>query len=114
MKKKHLIITIAALTLVCLSGCHKDKAEPTEPAPLETIKPDVKDETISDKLDDPASTTLEIETAPAPKVLGIDENGEEEYITMDSNNYKSDTESSSSGTGADNECLTDNYQITRK
>ena len=92
----------------------KFKLPPKITEPLATIAPDKPDETISDKLDDPASTTLEIETAPAPKVLGIDENGEEEYITMDSNNYKSDTESSSSGTGADNECLTDNYQITRK
>ena len=82
MKKKQLFLLLSASLVLSLSGCHKDKAEPTEPAPLETIKPDVKDETISDKLDDPASTTLEIETAPAPKVLGIDENGEEEYITI--------------------------------
>ncbi len=48
MKKRHLIITIAALSLLCLSGCHKDKPVESQ-APLETIQPETTSETISDK-----------------------------------------------------------------
>ena len=61
MKKKHLIITIAVLSILSLSGCHKDKPVESQ-APLETIKPDVKDETVSDKLDE--APALSIEEAP--------------------------------------------------
>ena len=52
MKKRNLIITLAALNILCLSGCHKDKPVETQ-APLETIDPETQSETISDKLDDP-------------------------------------------------------------
>lgn len=74
MRRKYIVLILVALTLSCLSGCHKDKPEPTEPAPLETITPETQPETISDKLDE--TDTYKIETAPAPKAIGIDENGE--------------------------------------
>ena len=51
MKKRNLIITLAALSILCLSGCHKDKPVETQ-APLETIAPETQSETISDKLDE--------------------------------------------------------------
>ena len=60
MGKKSLIFTIAALSLICLSGCHKDKPV-TKTEPLETIAPETQSETISDKLDD---TTADIEISP--------------------------------------------------
>lgn len=75
MKKRHLIITIAALSILCLSGCHKDKPVESQ-APLETIAPETTSETISDKLDD-NSDSLDIQISPEPKAVGIDENGEE-------------------------------------
>lgn len=56
MRKRHLII-LAALTLACLSGCHKDKPVETQ-APLETIAPETTSETISDKLDEPVVTEI--------------------------------------------------------
>lgn len=54
MKKKNVYLILGALTLTCLSGCHKDKPVQTEPAPLETIAPETQSETISDKLDETA------------------------------------------------------------
>lgn len=57
MKKRHLIITIAALSLLCLSGCHKDKPVESQ-APLETIAPETTSETLSDKLDEPVVTEI--------------------------------------------------------
>lgn len=56
MRKRHLII-LAALTLACLSGCHKDKPVESQ-APLETIAPETTSETISDKLDEPIVTEI--------------------------------------------------------
>lgn len=62
MKKKHLIITIAVLSILSLSGCHKDKPVESQ-APLETIAPETTvSETISDKLDE--APALSIEEAP--------------------------------------------------
>ena len=75
MRKIHLIITIAALSILSLSGCHKDKPVESQ-APLETIAPETTSETISDKLDD-NSDSLDIQISPEPKAVGIDENGEE-------------------------------------
>lgn len=75
MKKRHLVITIAALSILCLSGCNKDKPVESQ-APLETIAPETTSETISDKLDD-NSDSLDIQISPEPKAVGIDENGEE-------------------------------------
>lgn len=60
MGKKSLIFTIAALSLICLSGCHKDKPV-TKTEPLETIAPETQSETISDKLDE---TSADIEISP--------------------------------------------------
>ena len=57
MRKKQLFI-ITALALTCLSGCHKDKPV-TETEPLATIAPDVKDEIISDKLDEPETLNID-------------------------------------------------------
>lgn len=56
MKKRHLIL-LTALTLACLSGCHKDKPVESQ-APLETIAPETTSETISDKLDEPVVTEI--------------------------------------------------------
>lgn len=56
MRKRHLII-LTALTLVCLSGCHKDKPVESQ-APLETIAPETTSETISDKLDESVVTEI--------------------------------------------------------
>lgn len=53
MKKKNVYLILGALTLTCLSGCHKDKPVETQ-APLETIAPETQSETISDKLDETA------------------------------------------------------------
>ena len=60
MGKKQLFI-ITALALTCLSGCHKDKPVESQ-VPLETIAPETTSETISDKLDE--APTLSIEEAP--------------------------------------------------
>lgn len=60
MRKKQLFI-ITALILTCLSGCHKDKSVESQ-APLETIAPETTSETISDKLGE--DQTLSIEEAP--------------------------------------------------
>lgn len=61
MRKKQLLFTLAALTILSLSGCHKDKPV-TKTEPLETIAPETQSETISDKLDE--APTLSIEEAP--------------------------------------------------
>lgn len=61
MKKRHLILILSALTLASLSGCTKDK--PTEPAPLETIAPDIastEEDDLNDKLDDTSVPDLDI------------------------------------------------------
>ena len=61
MKKQYLII-LAALSILSLSGCHKDKSVESQ-APLETIDPETTvSETISDKLDE--APALSIEEAP--------------------------------------------------
>lgn len=59
MKKKRLIILVA-LTLCCLSGCHKDKPVESQ-APLETIAPETTSESTGDKLDE---TIADIEISP--------------------------------------------------
>ena len=53
MKKRHLITTIAALSILCLSGCHKDKPVESQ-APLETIAPETKSEStgMSDRAEE--------------------------------------------------------------
>lgn len=53
MRRNHIVLILTALYICCLSGCHKDKPV-TETEPLATIAPDKPDETISDKLDEPA------------------------------------------------------------
>lgn len=60
MKKKHLIITIAVLSILSLSGCHKDKPVESQ-APLETIAPETTAESTGDKLDE---TSADIEISP--------------------------------------------------
>lgn len=75
MRRKQIVLILAALVLACLSGCHKDKPIESQ-VPLETIQPETTSETISDKLDDD-SDSLDIQISPEPKVVGIDENGEE-------------------------------------
>lgn len=53
MRRNHIILILAALTLVCLSGCHKDKPVETQ-APLETIAPETKSEStgMSDRAEE--------------------------------------------------------------
>ena len=58
MKKKTILFTLATLTILSLSGCHKDKPVESQ-APLETIAPDKVDETISDKLDEPETLNID-------------------------------------------------------
>lgn len=61
MKKRHLILILSAVALASLSGCTKDK--PTEPAPLETIAPDIdtsEGDDLNDKLDDTSAPDLDI------------------------------------------------------
>ena len=61
MKKRHLILILSAVALASLSGCTKDK--PTEPAPLETIAPDMntsEGDDLNDKLDDTSAPDLDI------------------------------------------------------
>lgn len=74
MKKNILFLTIA-ISILCLSACG-DKDKPQETAPsLEVIKPTETEpqETLSDKLDE--TKTLTIEPAPEPRGIGVDENG---------------------------------------
>lgn len=102
MKKKHLII-LAALTLCCLSGCHKDKPVESQ-APLETIAPETKAESTGDKLDE---TGAEIEISPIKnytvtpdgKVLSgeeADEYVQKEILGLDDESDSDSTESSGS------------------
>lgn len=87
MKKRHLIITIAALSILCLSGCHKDKPVESQ-APLETIAPETTSETISDKLDDDSDSLdigLEAETlGDDAVVLGFETEASTESSSTDS------------------------------
>lgn len=89
MRRKQTVLILAALTLSCLSGCHKDKPVESQ-APLETIAPETTSETISDKLDD-NSDSLDIQISPEPKAVGIDENGEK-IIDTTPETSPSDTE----------------------
>lgn len=59
MRRKQIVLILSLLTLSCLSGCHKDKVDPTEPSPLETIAPETKSDLISDKLDEPDDYTIQ-------------------------------------------------------
>lgn len=60
MKKRNVYIILGALTLTCLSGCHKDKPVESQ-APLETIAPETTAESTGDKLDE---TSADIEISP--------------------------------------------------
>lgn len=86
MKKKHLIITIAVLSILSLSGCHKDKPVESQ-APLETIQPDTTSETISDKLDE--APALSIEEAPG----ALPDDAISTQIDIESNNVESESTS---------------------
>ena len=59
MRRKQLVLILSLLYLSCLSGCGKDKVDPTEPSPLETIAPETKSDLISDKLDEPDDYTIQ-------------------------------------------------------
>lgn len=59
MRRKQLVLILSLLTISCLSGCGKDKVDPTEPSPLETIAPETKSDLISDKLDEPDDYTIQ-------------------------------------------------------
>ena len=106
MGKKSLIFTIAALSLICLSGCHKDKPV-TKTEPLETIAPETQSETISDKLDDQADT-LEIHGLaidPDGNVISEQEldkilAGEVESSASENNESQSDNSSETDEQGA--------------
>ena len=100
MRKKQLFI-ITALALACLSGCHKDKPIESQ-APLETIQPDTSSETISDKLDE--APTLSIEEAPGALsedalVIGYDtEIDKSEVSTSESESLTETAESAENST----------------
>lgn len=96
MKKRHLVITIAALSILCLSGCHKDKPVESQ-APLETIQPDTTSETISDKLGE--APTLSIEEAPESLsedalVIGYDTEIDKSEVSASESESLTDTEES--------------------
>ena len=59
MRRKQLVLILSLLTISCLSGCGKDKPDPTEPSPLETIAPETKSDLISNKLDEPDDYTIQ-------------------------------------------------------
>ena len=105
MKKNILFLTIA-ISILCLSACG-DKDKPQETAPsLEVIKPTETEpqETLSDKLDE--TKTLTIEPAPEPRGIGVDENGNKivesspfvEESSTDINNSGTSTEISDTNT----------------
>lgn len=106
MRKKQLLFTLAALTILSLSGCHKDKPV-TKTEPLETIAPETQSETISDKLDDTADT-LEIHGLaidPDGNVISeqeLDEilAGEVENSASENNESQSDNSSETDEQGA--------------
>lgn len=91
MKKSKFFI-LSALTILSLSGCTKDKPEPTEPAPLETITPEETETQTGDKLDDIA-TDLKAETMPEDMVVVGWETDASEENTSQSTNETSDSES---------------------
>lgn len=115
MKKKHLII-LAALTLSCLSGCHKDKPVESQ-APLETIAPETKAESTGDKLDE---TSADIEISPIKnytvtpdgKVLSGEE--ADEYIQKEVLGLAEDESGSDSteSSGSENESVAENENET--
>ena len=98
MKRNILFLTIA-LSIICLSACgDKNKPEETKPT-LEVIQPtETEAETLSDKLDE--TKTLTIEPAQEPRGIGVDENGNIivetnssiEESSADENNAEASTE----------------------
>lgn len=118
MKKKHLII-LAALTISCLSGCHKDKPVESQ-APLETIAPETKSEPTGDKLDE---TSADIEISPIKnytvtpdgKVLSgeeADEYVQKEILGLDDESDSDSTESS--GSENESEAKTENETLSEE
>lgn len=101
MRRNHIVLILTALTLVCLSGCHKDKPVESQ-APLETIQPDTTSETISDKLGE--DQTLSIEEAPESLskdalVIGYDtEIDKSEVSTSESESLTETAESAENST----------------
>ena len=105
MKRNILLIPLSVLIL-SLSACGgKDKPDETKPT-LEVIKPTETEpqETLSDKLDE--TKTLTIEPAPEPRGIGVDENGNKivesspfvEESSTDINNSEASTEISDTNT----------------
>lgn len=74
MKRNILLIPLSVLILSLTACGGKDKPDETKPT-LEVIKPTETEpqETLSDKLDE--TKTLTIEPAPEPRGIGVDENG---------------------------------------
>ena len=115
MKKRHLILILSALTLASLSGCTKDK--PTEPAPLETIAPDIastEEDDLNDKLDDTSVPDLDISSymvgPNGEKFTGDEAIAYEEemlYGTQKVNDSLTESSQSEDGTGEVNESTGD-------
>lgn len=102
MKRIQLFLILGAATMLSLAGCTKDKPEPTEPAPLETIAPEETETQTGDKLDD-ITTDLKAETMPDDMVvIGWETEASEENASQ-SVDETSDSESLSddSTQGAD-------------
>lgn len=110
MKKRHLILILSAVVLASLSGCTKDK--PTEPAPLETIAPDMntsEGDDLNDKLDDTSVPDLDISSyvvgPNGEKLTGDEAIAYEEEMLYGTQNSSSEvseslTESTSSQDGS--------------
>lgn len=83
MKKKHLAMVLTMIGVLSLSGCGKDKVDPTEPSPLETIAPETKSDLISDKLDEP-STEYQVPTIGTKDIqVDIEETNENGDTTVE-------------------------------
>ena len=120
MKKKRLIILVA-LTLCCLSGCHKDKPVESQ-APLETIAPETTSESTGDKLDE---TSADIEISPIKnytvtpdgKVLSgeeADKYVQKEILGLSDESDSDSTESSGSENESVAEAETENETLSEE
>ena len=83
MRKKHLAMVLTVIGVLSLPGCGKDKVDPTEPSPLETIAPETKSDLISDKLDEP-STEYQVPTIGTKYIqVDIEETNENGDVTVE-------------------------------
>ena len=119
MRRNYIVLILAALTVCCLSGCHKDKPVESQ-APLETIAPETQAESTGDKLDE---TSADIEISPIKnytvtpdgKVLSgeeADEYIQKEILGLDDESDSDSTESS--GSENESEAETENETLSEE